>query len=249
MPTPVEISSRAQIAFQPTRGFEVPAVSPPYLRGANILYDPGFEGFVKATYGIDVADREPYTGSHTYTLPFYDSTCATGQQWPDGTCNTKFSSWYQRNGTYTVTDDFSDTAWKVSTASPRSGVWGATWWDWQAEPSLGHPALLSIQGFNHPVGMSARVTSGDTVTWSAYVKVSSTTGTPKITRWVTFFTSGGSALISNTSTTALTTSYAQYSITVGAPSNAYYVRVLFDWEGTGASRTVTYVDDASLGVQ
>lgn len=244
----IEVSSRTQIAFRPTRGFEIPAVSPPYLRGSNILYDPGFEGFVRGTYGYEVGDRYPYTGANTYVVPFYDPACGTGGRWPDTTCNTKFSAWVQRNGTYSDVDGFDSTAWHISNMSPRSGQWGAVWWHWQNELSLGHPALLMVQGFNHPAGLSARVSSGDTVTWAAYAKVSSTTGTPKVTRWVTFYTSGGAALTSNTATTALTTSYAQYSITVGAPSNAYYVRVMLDWEGTGDPQTITYVDDATLGV-
>jgi hypothetical protein len=246
---PIEVSSRTRVALKPVRGYEIPAVSPPYLRGANVLYDPGFEGFVKGTYGVKVADRELHTGSDMYTVPFYSSTCGSGSQWPDSSCNTQFSGWVQRNGTYVVGDAPSDMAWKMSNASPRSGTWGAVWFDWQAESSFNHPALLMVQGFNHPAGVSARCESGDTITWSTYAKASSTTGTPQVVLWVTFYTSGVAALISNTQTSNLTTSYAQYSMSVGAPSNSHYVRVMFDWAGTGASRTITYVDDAALGVQ
>ena len=237
------------LRFPPPKGVEIPVGTPAYLRSSQVLYDPGFEGFVRSTYGWLVTDRQSPTGSHTYPIPFYDATCAQGVRWPDGTCSERYSSWYQRNGSYTVTDDIGDLAWKVTNSEPRSGAWCAAWWDWTAEPAFLHPPLIAVQGWNFPAGISARCSSGDTITWSTYGKVSSTTGTPQITPWLTFYTEGLSVITNTTSTTSLTTSYANYPMVTGAPSGSYYVRAMIDFVGTGASRTQTRLDDFVLGVQ
>jgi hypothetical protein len=246
-----DVQDVAGLKIPAPKGVEIPVASPAYLRGPQVLSDPGFEGFIRRTGPLyPIEDREALLGDSTFVLPFFDSSCPQGQRWETGTCVEGFSPWYQRNGTYVVDDATNDTGWKVSNFDPQAGAWHAIWWNWQAEPALGHPALLAAQGFNHHPGTTARCSSGDTITWSIYCYASETTNTPYITLWLSFFgTNPLYALANVTQTTALTATYTKYEVVTGAPSGSYTVRAMIDFEGTGTAKTFVCADTAVLGVE
>ena len=74
----------------------------PYVRGGNILLDPGFEFHVDNTGGwledSTDPDRRP-GGTSNYTLPTLDIACPAFKRWPNGICATRdLGSWVQGGG-------------------------------------------------------------------------------------------------------------------------------------------------------
>ena len=146
-----------------------------------------------------------------------------------------------------VDDLREDSAWKVSINSPQAGDYSAVWWEWEI---LGLPPgdIMAFSPFiNAP--HSARVNAGDTIAWSAYLKVDSLTGTPQEFPYIQFYTSGGSSIRLDKGTVSnLTGSYVQYSMNIVAPTNAHYMRAAFGFAGGSGNGSSLYFDTAVLGV-
>ena len=219
----------------------------PYFTGTNILTDPGFENFVDNSGGWWWPDREG--GASTYALPKLTVLCETHLFLPDGTCTpASFIAWAQLAGLYVVDDLREDYAWKVSVDDPQAGDYHAAWWRWDIGAAIPPGDICAFSPFID-APHSARVNAGDTVDWSAYLKVTSTTGTPQTFPYVQFYTSGGSSVRLDKGTTSnLTGTYTQYSMNVVAPASAHYMRCAFGFvQGTGNTAPLR-MDTAVLGV-
>lgn len=247
--------SRAQVSSQTTlsrarspHGAPTAGVGA-YFTGANILTDPGFEGFVDNSGGWHWPSRAQ--SLETYVIPKFDITCPSYMTWPDGTCvaaNNTLVSWFQGAGSFTSDGDRDDQAWKVSVHDPQAGDYHAIYWWWDAS-GFPPPELCAFSPF---IGapFSCRVNPGDDITWSAYSKVFATTGTPQVSMVLRFYNqSFGLIAASQSSFANLTTSYAQYSHTATAPSGSYYLRACLSFLGGTGNEWPVYVDTAVLGVQ
>ena len=97
---------------------------------------------------------------------------------------------------------------------------------------------------------SARVDAGDTVTFSYWASVTSTSGGPESYIEFQYFNSSGSGVgvQSDPGFLELGTSYAQHSRQVVAPAGAYfmYALVVGDFLAVGTSRDI---DDCVLGIE
>lgn len=226
------------------------AGSAPYFTGANILTDPGFESFVENSGGWWWVDRYDANTTTSYALPRIDLTCTDSYlSLPDGTCATKtFTGWAQANTPYDTDGDRDDNAWKVSVHNPHSGDYHAIWWEWNSNGFF--PADICAFSPFISAPFSARVKPSDAVTWSAYLKVSFTTGTPACFPFVRFFDQSFTVVGTVLGTlTNLTTSYAQFSMSTSAPPNSYYMRACFGFSGGSGNEWPVQMDTAVLGVQ
>jgi hypothetical protein len=238
------ITSQTTLRIAPApRG--APQALDPYHTGANILTDPGFENFVDNSGGWYWNDRDG--GASTYALPKLTVLCPSHLELPDGSCAPEsFVAWAQLAGSYVVNDVNEDFAWKVSVNSPQAGDYHAIWVRWWNGVPPGDICAFS-PFINAP--HSARVNAGDGVTWSAYLKVFKTSGTPQAYPYIQFYNSGGSSIqLVKGTTSSLTTSYVQRSMSVTAPAGAHYMRCAFGFlQGTNNPHPV-YLDSAVLGV-
>lgn len=244
--------SRAQVSSQTTLSrasspHGAPTVGrDPYFQGANILTDPGFENFVANSGGWHWPSRPKML--ETYLLPKLNITCPSYMMWPDLTCTDEtLVGWFQVTGPYESDGSKEDQGWKVSVHDPHTGDYHAVWWEWNNGGIP--PGELGVISPFIDAPFSARVNPGDTVTWSGYAKVDSITGTPQMFLVIRFYAPNFSIIGGYQSTTSsLTTTYTQYSVSGVAPSGTHYIRAYFAFVGSGNDSWVA-IDTASLGVE
>lgn len=219
----------------------------PYFRGANVLTDPEFENFRGNSGGWYHWDR--IGGSSMYTIPFVDLTCPDFLRWPDGSCAERLLvGWAQTSGPYGIQspDQPTDPMWHVTTFDARAIEYGAYWLRWSGTNLT--PAELSAYSPYTPP-FSCRVEPGDSVVWSGWLRVSSTTGIPQVILILRWYNSAGSLInVTQGTATSLTITRTQYSYSQTAPSGCHYLRATYAFAGTGALGTITVVDSARLGV-
>jgi len=220
-----------------------------HLLSGNILYDPGVELFVGNTVGtLEHHVWNERTGEDHFTLPTYDDSCPERQSWPNGTCLDYWdvSQWVSIGTPYTVTGDVSDSAWHVTRLVPYAGSFCMVWWRW-SRGLFGNPLSLMAQSPGLPGGYTARVDSGDLVTWSVRARiydynvtgggiVDGSAGGPTISPFVYYYTKGGDAIVGGGDYyQSLTTSFTEHSYQSTAPSGAYFIRTMVAFVATTPS--------------
>lgn len=244
------------------------------LYAGNILYDPGFEIFVQnAAPTFLKPGWSDWIGSDAYVLPRFDITREpTGQRWPSGNTVSYFdvAQWSQYTepyefGSTKYKDTYESSAWFVvrrevpsetdftTTIGPNLGVFVARWYGWTTSGyyPLGNsvPGGLLIQGPGMPPGYSGRTEPGALITWGVTSWVIPSSGSPVIDLGLTFYTQSGSPVHTVVSSSNLTTTKTDYSLSSNTPGGSYFMRAFVTFRGAGSSSTVLQVDSGILGVE
>jgi len=200
-----------------------PPCTEPYIRGSNILKDPGFEihsGLVPK-------------GPDNYEFPgdgFSTSSTPGSLYWLSTNITDRF--YYDVNGWAVWSNNRAAGPFPViSTANPRSGTkhWRMTYpttQDWTGDESYPIPingSYCALRG-GLIMGYSARCKQGDVITYSEYIEVSTTTDGPhEVFPEIAFYDENADIIgsVITGSGVNLTTTYAKYEISAIAPADAY----------------------------
>lgn len=214
-----------------------PPCTEPYVRGSNILRDPGFEQFLAWGHG-GPDDDMPIDSTNQYNDSTFAKLGTSGVPWQGGE---NLSS--------------GDNYWKVSTANPRNGTYHARWtglsstflaFAGQLNPVMFHKCPLDTAGWL----VAARVEPGDFIRHSAWIRGTVSAGNPKLDYAWEVFDSDGVSVASDTVTVGnLTGTYTKYEFSFFAPANAFYLDIGFIPYPDSNSVNCTFdVDDCELEV-
>ena len=253
--------SKASTATKPRNS---PTTKPPrgvpndgnyaHLYSGNILYDPGVELFVGNAVGSwSIHNWLDHTGNRTFMLPNFDALCEYWQRWPNTDCVTYWdiAQWVSIGSPYAPDGGIETVSWNVTRADPYLGSFSMSFWRWSKGPS-GNPMSLMIQAPGLPGGYSARVESGDRVTFSVRSKMYPnipfvTDCQPKISVSLYYYNKAGSTIVGGGNYgQTLTTSYTQFLYDTIAPSGAYFVRALCAFTASNPTALVIANDPSVL---
>ena len=224
-----------------------------HLYSGNILYDPGVELFVGNAVGFwSIHKWKDHTGNRTFMLPNFDALCEYWQRWPNTDCVTYWdiAQWVSVGSGYTPNGGIDTVSWNVTRADPYLGDFSMSWWRWSEGPG-GNPMSLMVQAPGLPGGYSARVESGDRVTFSVRSKMYPNLPfaddcQPKISVMLYYYNKAGSTIVGGGNYyQTLTLTYAQFLYDTIAPSGAYFVRALCAFTASNPS-TLTLANDPSV---
>ncbi len=230
----------------------------PYVQGTNILRDPGFELHLANLTGGPFGEEIPGKKWMDVTTPTTQYT-----SWSDGSLAPITSGWTGEVN-YIAQTSWIRAGWTVSTSNLRSGTYHA-----RTTPIVGNglvqngnPGALYPTGFhacsnNYP--WAARVEPGDFVSFSMWASMTPVLGNsnPELIVFQLDFYDIDASWIASVDglpggNEAITTSYAQFTVSGFAPAAAYYLDVqpTFDRDGgdSPASSLVFDVDDCILEV-
>ena len=203
-----------------------PPCTEPYVKGANILRDPGFELHLSNTGKTEI----PELSSSWATLTWQDTTT------PDPSLIGWANTAYVAGG--------SVTAWDISDAGEETGSYSARMVGNTLAP---HLAVIGLVGCSDGEFYSARCEPGDYTRVACRGIVDSTSGTPNVLIAMEWYAADGSFIDSaDLADTPLTTSYATYETDGFAPATSYYMRVYYKVSNQ-SGRTI-YLDNAVLEV-
>ena len=206
----------------------------PYVKGSNILSDPGVELYQSLMGRTEIG---VFDGSvNTLTYPS-DSTVVPAPY--------LFAS---KDRSTTLYGE-----WDVSTASPRTGTYSLRLTPGSSFPSSGFWLVVDKTCEAKPSGdrfYVARVEPGDFVSVSYWIKATDLTHTPYTIPKISFNAADGSNLAGiSPANVPLGTSYAQVSHSAFAPASSVYTTCYIQVDGVGnAPHGIMYVDDFVLAV-
>lgn len=241
----ISSSVKALSFARPPQG--APESLDPYFKGPNVLIDPGFENYVANSGGWYWPSRD--IGVNDQVLPYLDVTSPSFLRYPNGYATKSLVSWCQTSGPYASSGLGDDQAWKISTVDPHSGDYHAAWWHTQND-SIPPGELCAISPWLASP-FSARVESGDSVSWSAYLVQGRAYVAVSMT--LRFYTATNSLILVSvpTPTVVSTSAYTQYSHSTSAPPGSKYLRCCMTFSLSAGSSTnwnSLYVDTCVLGI-
>jgi hypothetical protein len=229
----------------------------PYVKGANILRDPGFELHVANTGGGPQGDEIPgeYTGLRQRDRQ--------NLRWSDRTImDPSLTGWRAQVNVPVGVGYSKRRGWLVSDANPRTGTYhlrSAQLDDTGTYEVAGlYPhSIVACHGGNDPF-YACRINPGDYMRFSLWAMVDIVPGNAYI-KWMfasyykadgTLSASGSSPSLPTQGSENLTTTYTQYQFDGFAPFDAYFLSIWFepDHDYTTSTALRVDVDDCVLEV-